>query len=195
MKKWYEGGNDCRTCMGHKMCEQWCNSIDTNGNINLRECKDGESYANKEQVEAMIQWCEEKAKAKSVSEFQVDDKVFSLMHGNGVIEKILIAGSYPIAISFSKGKVGVRSIDGKFSINDIGRDLYHGHDLEVIIKEKLPVRIKTTHETWVVLWFDKNNGEAYGRKCEGSQSKEEAQKTYDFYKDHGKKPVMVEVPE
>jgi len=157
MKKWDEDGNGCQSCAwrdADRSCQakQELNSTHPcNGTTGY-----GYFYANKKQVEAMLQWYEEKA--KTVPEFQVDDKVFSLLHGNGVIKEILSTGIYPIMILFPKNTLRTRTIDGKFNTNNIDRDIYHGHDLEVVVKEKLPIRAKKTRKAWVVLTSTYDHG-------------------------------------
>jgi len=152
MKKWDGDGNCCTSCAwrdADSSCKakQDLNSTHPcNGTAGL-----GCFYANKEQIEAMLQWCEEKAKTKAVPEFQIGDEVTVIEKLHGIITQIdNKSGSYPI-IANLEGK-------GHFSFNlkgeankGRGRMLYHGHDLEVIIKEKLPVRPKKTREAWVVL--------------------------------------------
>lgn len=83
-------------------------------------------------------------KKKKDLDFQIGDKVFDPMFGNGIVSKfydnafggILIHFfDYEDSIEYSKS--GILTED---EINGIYRTLYHGHDLEVIVKEKKPIR-------------------------------------------------------
>jgi len=156
MKKWDEDGEGCVLCMGYAYasCLQWRREISTKENLkdySIRRCRDGESYANKEQIEAMLKWCEEKAKAKAVPEFRVRDKVSIVAIYKGIVTKIRSKeAKYPIIVTLNDGD----DYQDSFNLNGeidtgMGRVLYHGHNIK--IREDIPVRPKKTREAWVVM--------------------------------------------
>jgi len=187
------------SCIGDSNCIAWKEELKVPENDIGCIRQDGKYYADREQVEAMIRWCEEKAKAsaKPVPEFQVGDAISIVQTYRGEVVHIHDEkhSNTPITVKLKDGYVRHLSLKGE--INDgCGRKLFHGHDLEITVKENLPVRPKKTREVWVVLWFDADTG-VYSRVSDGSQGKDEAQRAYDVYKSQGKDPVMtmVEVPE
>jgi len=170
MKKWSIDTYGCLTCLGASYCDGWKDELKVpeNGIGCIRQ--DGKYYADREEVEgylAMLRGmaidetepeitggsfiaCSENIEA--VPEFRVGDEVFSLSSGNGIIVSIINDSRHSITVKFfSSGEHGVRTMNGKLWDSRKRRDLYHGHDLEVSVKEKLPVRPKKTREAWVVL--------------------------------------------
>lgn len=140
--------NDCGTCMGHKCCKDWRGSLN-GGSCTFQNYK---YYANKEQVEEILKWHDEKygtiqdrIKKESVEncDFRVGDDVFDICCGNGKVvstKKRYPTDKYNIGVDFYNGKEKAYTEAGKNLDKDLFRSLYHGHDLNVTVDEKKPVR-------------------------------------------------------
>lgn len=91
--------------------------------------------------------------------FLPGDKVFSLEFGNGLVSEIEPSGEYDpgsdVWVKFNglAGSDNAYSFDGQ-RFGDGLRTLYHGHDLEVIVKEKPPTR---ENEHWLCVYHDLKN--------------------------------------
>lgn len=197
MKKYNEDGKACNTCIGHGRCKDWLDSI------GLEFCSvRGVGYANKKQVEDLLaHWNYFRGRRSAPKpptnemknvEFRKGDKVFDLSKGNGIVDKINKADSpYEVIVYFGSGVIESYTADGLHITRDKNRMLYHGHDLEVIINEKMPVRTK---EAWVFVY--KND---LGKKLTSIPFDTEVQciQAMSFHKDGYTiitKPIKIEIP-
>ena len=98
----------------------------------------GKYYANKKQVEGMLKYWENKVGNMENIGFGIGNRVFDSRFGNGVIVSIGGTKNYPIGVSFKKARTVWYTTKGFYSTEDENRSLFHGHDLEIIVKEKLP---------------------------------------------------------
>lgn len=124
---------------------------------------------------------------KNEYDFQVGDKVYDIIFGNG---NVIEVNNY-IEVSFPNEDAVTYTLDGKFYSSDPMRSLYHGHDLEVIVKgEKRPVRTK---KRYVYLYLAEDTEHVCGspfkyRKRETAET--EGQKNKGFLK-----VVEVQIPD
>lgn len=119
--------NDCKTCKHNMKCK----------------------------IKNVPKTCPEFEKIKKDLDFQINDKVYDLMFGNGIIvEKdldeltVLFGKSKDDFFYDNKGIFKQIEYDS-FTFEDMKRTLYHGHDLKVTIKEKEPVRYP-----WINIIYD-----------------------------------------
>jgi len=147
MKKYDEDEEGCNSCMGNDNCFEW--KWQLNGNSE-RSCGN-EFYANKKQVEAMLEYYKNK-ETKDIN-FQVGDCVTSLSLGEGYISIIKdTTHKYPVSFKTCEGThTFVFTKKGFRQGQPFMRDLYHGHDLNIEVDEKLPNR---KVDKWVFLYTD-----------------------------------------
>jgi len=91
---------------------------------------------------------------EAVPEFQVGDAISIVQAYRGEVVRIHDEkhSNTPIMVKLKDGYISHLNLNLKGEINDgHGRKLFQGHDLEVSVKEKLPIRAKKTREAWVVL--------------------------------------------
>ena len=73
--------------------------------------------------------------SKENGKFEIGDKVFCLINGNGVILDVINDYCiYPILAKFNDEGVAYTE-DGKYLKNSLIPTLYHGQDLQIIVKE------------------------------------------------------------
>jgi len=168
MIKYNENDMGCTSCMGHGRCTDWKREVSSN-KISPAWCMpEGRYYANKTQAEDLLTYWNYFRGRRSAPkpptnemknvEFRKGDKVFDLSKGNGIVDKINKADSpYEVIVYFGSGVIESYTADGLHITRDKNRMLYHGHDLEVIVKEKPPVRKQTY---WIYLYVHNNNAEA-----------------------------------
>jgi len=100
-------------------------------------------------------------------DFRVGDKVYDFIEGNGVVAPCTDE-LYPIKVIYESGEFNNFTKDGKLWLNE-KRTLFHGHNIEVIIKEEMPIRTKIK---WVFVYLTKNGSAT----CSGFyDTKEECQ--------------------
>jgi len=196
MLNWNEDNMGCKSCCGFTKnleCSVWLKEIGVQSSCNPNFGK--VYYANKEQVDAMLQWIEEKTKAKvketPAPKFQVGDKVSYVITLEGKITSIEDGFKYPIGVDFC---VGNRRFNLKGECSEgCGCVLHQGHDLEVIVKEKPK---KTTRDVWVVICFDPKKG-IYNRTFDSTDANEEYFQSFCESNKHQilSQPIKVEVPE
>jgi len=91
---------------------------------------------------------------EAVPEFRVGDAISIVQAYRGEVVRIHDEkhSNTPITVKLKDGYISHLNLNLKGEITaGCGRKIYHGHDLEVSVKEKLPVRPKKTREAWVVL--------------------------------------------
>jgi len=145
-------GFDCDTCMGGRnpgepwidlSCQEWKTAI------RATEPCDGRYYAHREQVEVMLKWKEDALKNKR--KFKIGDKVTVLIRQHRKITNIMDdVMNYPICIEMEDGKEITCTSEGKMLNQNTYRSVFHGHDLEIEVKEKFPIE-----ENWIVNGFVK----------------------------------------
>ena len=89
-------------------------------------------------------------------DFRVGDKVFSYRLGNGIVYKTFPSKNteYCVAVKIGDNDgIYHYTIDGKLDPKDIHRSLFHGHNLEFNVNEKLPVR---TVSKWIYLYIGRH---------------------------------------
>lgn len=148
MKRYNEDGLQCDTCMGNTGCSDWLSSIHLYGcGISSR------AYANKEQVEWLLEYHENKGGKMEDLCFMVGDKVFTTRFGNGVVDKVggQGFGSYTVRVKFKEAGIVWYTPQGFYHTSDTERSLFHGHDLKISMVEKLPVR-KQVYWIYLYVW-------------------------------------------
>lgn len=70
-----------------------------------------------------------------MKEFKVGDKVFDLRFGNGEVVNVGRCVNYAITVNFDNNNKDQFTNDGFANISHKWPILYHGHDLEVIVKK------------------------------------------------------------
>jgi len=145
MKKCKDDERVCESCIGYVSCLTW---MQKELKAKRSSCN-GWYYANKEQVEAMLEYWENKTMGSL--NFRVGDKVWSIQYGNGIITTTKSNfKQLPIEVKF-KEITYAYTTQGKITRKDITRDLYHGHNLNIEVDEKLPIR---KVDKWVFLYTD-----------------------------------------
>jgi len=144
MKKCKDDGRVCESCIGYVSCLTW---MQKELKAKRSSCN-GWYYANKEQVEAMLDCWENKN-----TDFQVGDYATSLSLGEGYISIIKdTTHKYPVSFKTCEGThTFVFTKKGFRQGQPFMRDLYHGHDLNIEVDEKLPNR---KVDKWVFLYTD-----------------------------------------
>jgi len=143
MKKYNEDGRECESCMWYISCFY----LDA-GQIKGKKgfCK-GWYYVNKEQVKDILKYWENKD-----LDFIEGDKVYSFQFGNGVITAINPKNYKKCLRAEFKDKFYCHyTVNGKYHNSDVIRSLYHGHDLNIQVNEKKPIR---KVDKWVFLYTD-----------------------------------------
>jgi len=196
MKKYDWDVQGCHTCMGgDKGCLQWKKELKVPAMFACMKSHN-KYYANKEQISEMLKQRVEKPETvmPNFTEFRVNDKVYDLDHKNGYVREIKEDGVYRIKVSFSNNnKILIYTIDGRASEMDTHRSLFHGHDLEIVVKEILPLR---PTEVWVVICHSLNEDKMYNKIFKGEDSKEKADHFYNTNKNRAlASPVKVKMRE
>ena len=144
MKKCKDDGRVCESCIGYVSCLTW---MQKELKAKRSSCN-GWYYANKEQVKAMLEYWENKN-----TDFQVGDYATSLSLGEGYISIIKdTTHKYPVSFKTCEGThTFVFTKKGFRQGQPFMRDLYHGHDLNIEVDEKLPNR---KVDKWVFLYTD-----------------------------------------
>jgi hypothetical protein len=132
--------------MGHGRCADWKIEVSSNKISPIWCLPIGKYYANKNQVEGLISYHENK---KNGIEFMVGDKVFDLIKGNGEVFRANQGYGYAVWVVFEDGTERGYSRNGKTTSGGNTRMLFHGHDLTLTINEKVPVR---TRSVWVYIF-------------------------------------------
>lgn len=84
--------------------------------------------------------------------FEEGDEVFDLACGNGYVKEIhpdYKSLPYPVKVRFESGKTAIYTLGGLYYTTNVNRSLFHGHNLEVTVKEKKPIREKPS---WVFVY-------------------------------------------
>lgn len=121
-----------------------------------------------------------------MKEFQVGDKVYDIVFGNGVVKE---ADTY-VTVYFSELGNYRYTQEGVGAFEPCTKKaLYHGHDLKVTVEEKEPNRKK---KYWVNLYWNALSEAVVG--SEGYPTEEEAIANIEhYYKEDYIKTVKVEV--
>jgi len=150
IKKWDEDGGGCLTCMWRKEEDNSCMvRLELGKNKKCHPEQSGRKccYANKEQITDMLQWSEAKSKTNEIPKFQVGDAV-SVINSVDCFETYVtdLKGCYDhsVYVKWKSGSCMGFKKDGTRESDKI--KLYHGHDLEAYVKEKLPVRLKKNQD-------------------------------------------------
>ena len=144
-------GEKCKSCIGYTSCLTWMQK-------ELKAKRDscyGWYYANKEQVEDMLEYWE--SKTMKNLDFKKGDKVYSLQFGNGIVTEIKPKEykEHVIRVKF-KDNDCLYNYNGKYNDSEVIRSLYHGHNLNVQVDEKMPIR---KVNKWAFLYFCPTNQE------------------------------------
>jgi hypothetical protein len=122
-------------------------------------------------------------------EFRVGDNVWCIKEGNGVVVDIRKNKTYIVKVGFESGTIETYSHNGYMFLKDKIRSLYHGHDLEFNVNEKLPER---KVKRWINLYRDTKGVYTGGNIFKTKNVAEETAKLgYNFYL----KTVEIEIPE
>jgi len=178
MLKHNDDGKVCTTCIGYNNCDcsQWVINCkdDLTGCLNVNNYK---FYANKKQVEAMLEWIDNK-------KFKAGDKISRISVDEGYI---IHESDDQNRENIAEFKNGERVL---FNRNEEGkRTIFHGHDLKIAVNENIPNRPRYI---WMVVYMHACSTDD---ECKVCHSEDEA---IDFYNKCAiplAKPIKVEIIE